>query len=366
LGRQGSNAVIAHPAQRHSRRITLSRKRASKIADAIEGWFPRSARSLPWRKHRTGYGTLVSEYMLQQTQVQRVVASFTAFLRRYPNVRVLAGAQEENVLAAWSGLGYYRRARHLHRAAMAIRDRFGARVPRRVEDLLTLPGVGRYTAGAIASICFNERVAIVDGNVSRVLLRIAGCAASPEAAETRASVWAAAEVLVQQAREPGVLNEGLMELGAMICTASSPRCGKCPLANVCVAYRTGRESIIPHPHRSPRWKTVHHHSVVVRRGDLFFVEKRGESGLWAGMWQVPTIEADRALTPDEVRSQLGVKVDRLVPAGAFEHRVTHRRITFHIFSARSRAKMGNWQLPSAIPSLAMANPQRRILRSFLA
>jgi len=304
--------------------------------------------------------------MLQQTQVSRVVESFNAFRRRFPNLQALAAAHEEDVLAAWSGLGYYRRARHLHRAAKSICDRFGGRVPRRKEDLVSLPGVGRYTAGAIASIGFNERIATVDGNISRVLLRITGCATSPEAAETQATVWAAAEALVQRACEPAVLNEGLMELGALICTASSPRCGNCPLAHACVAHRTGRESRIPLPRQSPQWKIAHHHAVVVRRRDLILLERRGDRGLWAGMWQVPTIEADRVLTLDEVKMQLGVKVERLFPASRFEHRITHRRITFHVFWARSRAKMGNWQPPSGYQSLPMANPQRRILLEFMA
>lgn len=302
--------------------------------------------------------------MLQQTQVSRVIDSFNAFLKQFPTAQALADADERHVLTAWQGLGYYRRARHLHRAAVAIRDRFNGRVPRHVDDLLSLPGVGRYTAGAIASIAFHQRAPIVDGNISRVLLRILGNAAPPEVATTRQVVWAAADTLVQQAVDPAILNEGLMELGALVCTPISPRCTECPLADFCQARQLGLQFRIPTSRRPVKKSCLHHHAVVVRRGDTLLVEQRPDVGLWARMWQTPTIEAPRRLRPAEVQRKLAVKVQNLFLLARFRHETTHRRVTFHIYSARSRAKLGNWLTLDQATRLPLANPHRRILQNF--
>jgi A/G-specific adenine glycosylase len=342
----------------------LSEGRAAPIALAIEEWFAHNARDLPWRRRRSGYRALVSEAMLQQTQVKRVIVSFEDFLRRFPDVFALAAADEEDVLAAWRGLGYYRRALNLHRAAIMIRDRCGGRVPRSVKDLLVLPGVGRYTAGAIASIVYGERAAIVDGNISRVLLRVLGCSDPPDATRTKRDIWRAAQALVDGALDPAALNEGLMEVGALICTPHAPKCGECPLARRCAARRAGLEATIPSPGRRAIQRSVHHHAVIIRRGDLILLEKRCYSGLWAGMWQIPTVEAEHLMKPAEVAGRLRVPVRSLRPAGVIHHRTTHRRIAFHIFKATSRAKAGNWRRISTIDRLPMSNPQRRILAQF--
>ena len=196
--------------------------RDAAIVRALCGWFRRKARDLPWRRRRTGYTALVAEAMLQQTQVARVVERYRAFLRRFPSVRVLAEAREQQVLAEWQGMGYYRRARNLHAAAkMIVRD-FGGRVPRTADKLRKLRGVGRYTAASIASIVYGERTPLVDGNVQRVLARLdarPGRAQDPKLVKW---AWRRAAELVELVDSPGSLNEGLMELGAVVCTPGSP------------------------------------------------------------------------------------------------------------------------------------------------
>lgn len=293
------------------------------LAQALERWFPLASRSLPWRAERSGYRALVSELMLQQTQVSRVIDAFDRFIARFPSPSALAAAPEDEVLAAWQGLGYYRRARLLHAAARAIRDRHGGAVPRTESDLRALPGVGRYTAGAIASIAFGERVPIVDGNVLRVLARVAAAPARVAEPASERWAWAEAARLVAAAGSPAVLNEALMELGATVCTPAAPRCGSCPLAGACSARRDGSHATIPAPRiaaprRIERWT-----SLVWTEAGTVALERRPDRGMWAGMHQPPTVEtrgkAAAPAWPFAVRE-----------AGAFTHVTTHRTIEFTV------------------------------------
>ncbi|MDY7109551.1 MAG: A/G-specific adenine glycosylase [Planctomycetota bacterium] len=336
-------------------------------ADRLVRWFARARRDLPWRRRRTAYRALVAEAMLQQTQVVRVIESYGQFLRRFPTVRALAGADEQAVLAAWRGLGYYRRARLLHAAAQMIVDEFKGRVPRRVDDLLRLPGVGRYTAGAIASIVFGQAVPAVDGNVQRVLARWHAKAGSAGDGKIVAWSWKRAGELACAAPRPGELNEALMELGATICTPRTPECGRCPMARLCEAHRRGLAQEIPAPKRRAPRPAVHHHAVLIRRGDRLLLEQRPLTGLWAGMWQAPTVESERRLGEAEIRRALPVSIDGLRRLGVFEHQTTHRRITFHVFAAHIRGRrglpgrQGAWRGTQELDDLPMSNAQRRVL-----
>lgn len=365
-------------------RVRNSRRpgdRSCAIAVAISRWFAQNARALPWREHRTGYTALVSEAMLQQTQVSRVVESYIAFMERFPTVQHLANATEQEVLAMWQGLGYYRRARNLHAAAKKISSdpRFNGAVPQSVEQLHELPGVGRYTAGAIASIVFHQREPIVDGNVQRVLARLED-RADVHSREGAAWCWERARQLVDQADSPGELNEGLMELGAVVCTPRVPRCAACPASQWCQAFKAGTQESLPAPKPQVKQVDVHHHAVIIRRGDRILLEQRPieavprtrkatikekkmvKGAMWGSMWQTPTIESDVPLTPRAVRARLAVSVDSLVRQGAFVHQTTHRRITFHVFTARTRARRGMWRAPGDVRDLPMSNPQRRIVK----
>jgi A/G-specific adenine glycosylase len=343
-------------------------------ADAIEAWFGSAARDLPWRRRRSGYHALVSELMLQQTQVARVVEKFGPFVKRFPTPKALAAATEDEVLAAWQGLGYYRRARLLHAAAKAVVERHGGRVP--VEDhaaLLALPGVGRYTAGAIASIVAGARVPIVDGNVTRVFQRLAARDGSASDRAVGEWAWHEAEGYVARAADPAAANEGLMELGATVCTPAAPRCGACPLARLCRARRVGRVEVIPAPKaRVARKDVVLVTARVVRATDgALLLEQRPRTGLWAGLWQPPAVEnADgREIAPRAAAELLGLGARvALRPIGQVPFQTTHRAVLFAVFEARIRgtgatlARGGRrWVARESLGDYALSNAAKRVL-----
>lgn len=344
---------------------------AAVAAGSIEAWFPEQARDLPWRRRRTPYRVLVSEAMLQQTQVSRVAERFPRFVRRFPSVRALAAAELDAVLAEWEGLGYYRRARLLHAAAKEIVSRHGGRVPRDPAALLALPGVGRYTAGAIASLAFGLREPIVDGNVIRVVLRLDGRPLASDDAEAIAWSWRRARELVEAAHDPAVLNEGLMELGATVCTPAAPRCGECPWRAECRAAAAGAAGSIPRPKRPPKRREVHHHALSIASGPSgeLLLRRRAAKGLWAGMWELPTIESPEALSDEAIAERLGVPATALRRLGSFIHKTTHRDVVFHAIRIDRRgakplregeALAGARSVGAAERTrLAMGVPQRR-------
>ena len=301
---------------------------ASAVCRALEGWFPAAARTLPWRTDRSGYRALVSELMLQQTQVSRVLGAFDRFVERFPDARSLAEASEQEVLALWQGLGYYRRARLLQAAARAVCERHGGQVPGDPQALRALPGVGRYTAGAIASIAFGHREPIVDGNVLRVLSRVAGRASRAGDPADERWAWEQAGRLVEAAADPGVANEALMELGATVCTPAVPRCDACPLADRCAARASGDPSSVPLPRRAAARRTLHWHALVDSGSAGLLLERRPERGLWAGLLQPPTVEADVPMPARELAARWGTQVRE---AGAFVHATSHRDVSFLVF-----------------------------------
>lgn len=342
------------------------------LTSRLLAWYPSAARDLPWRRDPPGcrdpYLVLVSELMLQQTQVSRVTERFAAFLVRFPTVRALADADEADVFAAWSGLGYYRRARHLHASARAIVGDHAGSVPCDPDALRALPGIGRYTAGAIASIAFNLPEPIVDGNVARVLLRLHARDQPPTDRATERWAWSRAHELVTASGEPGVFNESLMELGATVCTPRSPRCAKCPLSARCGARRQGRQDEIPAPKPRARRRPLFVGSVLAIDGrGRRLVERRPETGMWAGLWQAPSLErGDRFPTPTELAGSLAVAVAGAEPIDRFAVQTTHRDVRFEIWRAAAgeptRAGKGRaWRSRRQIESLALGTPQRRVL-----
>lgn len=261
--------------------------------------FDRTRRDLPWRSDRTPYRVLVSEVMLQQTRVETAAPYYLRWLRRFPGWEALATASRDDVLLAWKGLGYYARAANLHRTAVVVRERHGGRLPRDPAVLRTLPGVGEYTAGAVASIAFGVHVPAVDGNVRRVLARLLD-APRPSVSHLRAE---AARLLDPQ--RPGDFNEALMELGATVCTPKSPRCGACPVAAHCRARSAGTVLERPAPRRAPRLRRAEYAVAVAldERGRTLLV-RRPEAGLLAGMWEFPGAEL-RAAEPAGSLGQAG-------------------------------------------------------------
>ena len=253
----------------------LAKDRA-KFRRALLRWYQANRRDLPWRRTRDPYRIWVSEIMLQQTRVAVVIDRYRRFLKRFPSVRELAGAREMAVLAEWSGLGYYRRARNLHAAAKVIARDYGGRFSSSASDLRSLPGIGRYTAAAIASIAFGESVAVVDGNVERVLSRVNGRNLAGE------HLWSAAQEILDE-RQPGDFNQAMMELGATVCLPAQPLCEQCPVHRFCRTRGTGAGT-----KRKPRQKRREAAYLLAQRGDAVLLVRRPTTHrLMPGMWELP-------------------------------------------------------------------------------
>ncbi|MBL8886871.1 MAG: A/G-specific adenine glycosylase [Phycisphaerales bacterium] len=353
--------------------------RDGRIVRSLAPWFAKNGRDLPWRTlPRQAFPSLVSELMLQQTQVSRVQEKFEPFLARFASVRALAEAPESDVMAAWSGLGYYRRARLLHACAKAIVRDHGGVIPGEIEKLEELPGIGRYTAGAIASIVFGERAAIVDGNVCRVLQRLE--AKEGHAGNKKVADWAwkrAGQLvaLTSRGEEVARFNEGLMELGATVCTPDGPKCGACPLRGECASYRQGLTDSIPAPKPRAKRTRVHHDVVIVHRrgrsGSIeYLLEQRPERGLWAGMWQPPASES-----PSESNLALGGLLTKIglrnigcdESGGPIESvfHTTHREVLFRAWSVRvpdAPSENGRrWVAKKALGGVGISNAHLQLI-----
>ena len=316
------------------------------------------------------YHVLVSEFMLQQTQVATVIAYFLRFVARFPTVDRLAKSDEQEVLRLWQGMGYYRRARNLHAAAQQIVHRYGGQVPDDVGALMELPGVGRYTAGAVASIAFGRRIAVLDGNVTRVLTRWSGIDQPPDQPRVRDGLWGLAQHLVPHSA-PGDFNQALMELGATTCLPRQPHCGRCPVSGSCFAYREQRVDQLPAIQQRRQPKRVQHHIVAVTRRNRYLFHRRPGRGLWANMWQLPTVEQTHTtrgsgVTSQSISSQFGLIAAEPQKIGGFQHQTTHRRILFTVWHScveggRLRARSGVWRKLDDLDDLPLANPQRRAI-----
>ena len=357
--------------------------------DALLAWYRANRRDLPWRptsnRPADPYHVLVSEAMLQQTQVATVLPYFDRFIAAFPTVHALAEAEEQRVLTLWQGLGYYRRARNLHAAARVIVDRHAGRVPAAVAELLELPGVGRYTAGAVASIAYNVPAPIVDGNVARVLCRYRGIFTPLNQPATQKRLWADAADLVARSGHPADFNQSLMELGALICTPRAATCMYCPLRDGCDAFATGRVDTLPVKPPKKRPLDVTHTVLALERRGRYLFERRPDDGLWAGMWQMPTVEGEAViargshrfkgqqgltasrLTPDAMVSHVAdryrLTVGRPEPLGSFVHQTTHRTIRFEVLHAAVTAgrlppRRALWRSLTHLADLPLAKPQR--------
>ncbi|MDR2219390.1 MAG: A/G-specific adenine glycosylase [Methylobacillus sp.] len=281
---------------------------------------------LPWQNTHDPYAIWVSEIMLQQTQVSAVIPYYTRFMASFPDIAALAAAHEDAVLEHWSGLGYYSRARNLHAAAQYIIAQHEGRFPQQIEQIEALPGIGRSTAAAIACFAFGQRHAILDGNVKRVLARVFGIAGWPGQTVVEKRMWALAESLLPQEASITAYTQGIMDLGATLCTRSQPRCAACPFADACVAHVEQRISELPSP--KPR-KTIPEKRTVMLlllSGDEILLEKRPPTGIWGGLWSLP--EADEtANLPELARQRFGCAKAELAPAlPPFSHTFSHFRL----------------------------------------
>jgi A/G-specific adenine glycosylase len=305
--------------------------RRARLRSAILTYYSEARRDLPWRRTRDPYAIWVSEVMLQQTRVDTVIPYYERFISRWPNVRSLSEAPADDVRAAWSGLGYYRRASSMMKAAASIvRDHRGE-VPGDFAALERLPGFGRYTAGAVASIAFGVEVPAVDGNVLRVLARVDGVEGDVARGDANRAVWSFAEALVRGER-PGDLNQGLIELGALVCTPKAPSCDVCPVAAECVALAQGKVHEIPAPKRRPKRRTIEMTALLSVDGERVLLEKQPEAGLFAGLWCLPmlegSLEGDGLL--DEAARRYGFAIDAIEATTDTKHVLTHRDLCVRV------------------------------------
>lgn len=318
-------------------------------------WYDAHRRALPWRTPPGGqfpdpWYVLVSEIMLQQTNVVTAEPYFRRFIARFPTVADLAASDEQEVLRLWQGLGYYARARNLRAAAIRILADFAGHVPRGADDLLSLPGVGRYTAGAVGSLAFGQRVPIVDANVARVLCRLDRIESDPRTPATQRRLWErAAEILPR--KRVGDFNSALMELGAIVCRPRNPLCGQCPLNHICRAFADDVQNDIPAP-RPPKEKPrLQRRIYCVRDGNRWLIEQRPLDGRWGGMWQFLTIPADHEPGADEspktstgrvsqpahsLTRLLGVPVGAPRLIGSVDHQLSHRQYHFDVYLCQIR------------------------------
>lgn len=324
-------------------------------------WFSRSKRSLPWRRTRDPYAIWVSEAMLQQTTVATVIPYYERFMNRFPDLASLARAEEDEVLALWSGLGYYSRARNLRHAARQILETHGGGFPRDVETAMTLKGVGRYTASAVTSMAYGTPAAVVDGNVRRVLSRLHAVA------NLRDSEALAKAQSVLSTRSPGAWNEAMMELGAVVCTPRNPRCDACPIAASCRG-RERAEYWSAGRSRRPTVPTVVE-IALVQRGGKILLTRNPEGGLMGGLYELPHGGLPRKTAPAERlrdRYQGTLRIEREV-AVTFRHAITHHRIEARVFradlAARSRLLGGSFHgIPEAL-ALPLGALTRKALRA---
>ena len=309
--------------------------------------------------------------MLQQTQVSTVIPYWRRFIERFPEVASLAEAEVPEVLALWRGLGYYARARNLHRAAKEIVARHGGALPSTARELLALPGFGRYTAGAVASIAFGQAAPLVDGNVARVLARVFEVEGAPGDRPRERQLWAIAAELVDAAR-PGDFNQALMELGATVCRSENPSCGTCPIGQHCRALAADRVRELPPPRVRPEKRPLRMAVAVWRRGEAILLARRAERGLFGGLWELPAVElgadGDRRAVARAFRSLFGpVAVGE--PLGTVKRTLTHRSLTLDLFEIKGRfAPRENaaicewrWARPSEISALGMSTAMERAL-----
>lgn len=304
--------------------------------------------------------------MLQQTQARRIAEVFEAFMEKFPSPKAMAAAGEDAVLEAWKGLGFYRRARALYKAACVLEESFGGVVPTDVATLRTIPGIGRYTAGAIASMVYGLREPIVDGNIIRVVARLDLIDKAMGDRDLERTVWTRAEELVRCAEDPAILNEGLMELGAQLCTPRTPSCEACPVRRLCRAKREGRASLVPRPRATTTRRVVVHHAVALERNGRWLLVQRPPRGHWAGMWELPSVESDRVLSDDVFAEQLPMRVRALRLVETFTHLLSHREIRFRIYTARTLQRKGEWRSPEVVETCAMSSAMRRAIQRVVA
>ena len=338
---------------------------------SLLAWFAVHRRPTPWRDNPDPYRVWVAEVMLQQTQTATVVPYYERFLARFPTVQALADAPLEEVLRYWEGLGYYARARNLHRAAQQI-VQSGGQLPATVDRLLKLPGIGAYTAGAIASIAFGQPTPVVDGNVTRVLARLLWLKGDLKTHAAQKRLWQLGAQLVDT-QQPGAFNQALMELGSTVCLPAQPRCTACPVSHLCAAYQRGQPTAVPEPSRRATTQARLDVSAIVVCNGKYLLAQRVPTGVWGGLWEFPraTRHGQESLesVAQRAAAQLGVQVEPLQVLVSFQHTVTTTRIRLYGYLCQwvsgeaqptDSYEMATWVAPDALQEYPLPAPQRRL------
>ena len=313
---------------------------------ALAAWFRREARDLPWRRTRDPYAILVSEIMLQQTQVATVIPFYTRWLARFPDFATLAAAEESGVLSLWQGLGYYSRARNLHRAAKTVVATHGGEMPRDPVLIRALPGIGRYTVGAVASFAFDLPEPLVDANVARVLARLLDLHTPIDSAAGQSALWSAATALVPE-KDARTFNGALMELGALVCTPRAPRCNACPITKHCAAFANATAASLPRKKPRRRQEELTEHCAwTVSRGRILLEQQTGPR--WRGLWKLPALHA----------------APHAEPLLTIEYPFTHHRVTLSVFAQPVPAPLREhlaWHLLTSLAKVPLTAPHRRAI-----
>ncbi len=315
----------------------MVRASESSAAERLLDWHAHAGRhDLPWQKPRSAYRVWVSEIMLQQTQVATVIPYFERFMQLFPDVQALADADADEVMSAWAGLGYYSRARNLHRAARQIRDEHGGSFPSDFESVLALPGIGRSTAGAILAQSFGERHAILDGNVKRVLTRHEAIAGWPGKPAVEKTLWKIAEAWTPRTQLADY-SQAIMDLGATLCRRSKPQCGLCPLSGDCKSLAAGRVADFPEPRpRKTRPLRRVRMLMLERAPNEVLLIRRPPSGIWGGLWCLPEVPEDVAVR-EYCRQSLGIDAGGFEEVGGLRHGFTHFELDIHPMRGRAAA-----------------------------
>ena len=327
------------------------------FAKRLVAWQKKHGRHhLPWQVH-DAYRVWLSEIMLQQTQVSTVLPYFERFTTRFPNVSALAQAEIDEVLAYWSGLGYYRRAHHLHQAAKQVMTDFGGTFPTKRFELEQLQGVGRSTAAAIAVFAFNEREAILDGNVKRVLARHAGIYGNPNAPQTLKALWAKAEERLPQ-EDLRAYTQGLMDLGSAICTRSKPQCWQCPVSEDCYAHQQDKTHLLPEKSSQASVREQQVVWLIMKHEKQLALWQRPARGIWGGLWSLPEYQNVQ---------EIGIPQSALLALPSIEHRLTHRLIRAEVWQTEVANKTNyyQWFTKNKALTLALPTPIRELLNKAL-
>jgi A/G-specific adenine glycosylase len=343
--------------------------RSREIQTSLLHWFEQNGRDLPWRKTRDPYAIWISEIMLQQTQVATVIPYYQRFLKSFPTVHHLAKSDLSKVLKIWEGLGYYSRARNLHRASKIILNHFKGKIPDHLIDLLSLPGIGKYTAGAILSIAYNKEAPILDGNVKRVLSRLLAISSNLLGSKTEGLLWEISESLIPKGRS-SFFNQAIMDLGALICTPKDPLCHRCPLHRYCKAKALGNPERYPSRVVKKRIPHIEAISGVILRNQKVLLHQRPPKGLLGGLWEFPNWRSEesgrlRLRLRDHIKKEMGMNVAVKESIGTFKQTFTHFKLALYVFNCEAiggRGK-GKWVAVRNLHLLPMSKVHRRIANS---